>query len=154
MICAVGVDDAGRGHVLGLREWATIDNGHAALRDRVRRLKSGRSGTMAVRWTAAALQAISAKSRRITERADLRVLKAALDESGKDGLLPVDLRPDNVRSRRGRQRHFRLIVGHHRNRRYRGVIKRKLLKWMKKRAELRDQPQPTKPFRGAVDLLI
>lgn len=39
---------------------------------------------MAVRWTAAAFDAISEKFRRIMGHADLWMLKAALDEKGKD----------------------------------------------------------------------
>ena len=61
-----------------------IDNGHSALRDRVRRVKNWQSGAMAVRWTAAAFDAISAKFRRIMGHADLWMLKAALDEKDKD----------------------------------------------------------------------
>jgi len=64
-----------------------IDNGHSALRDRVRRVKNWQSGAMAVRWTAAAFEAISAKFRRIMGHADLWMLKAALDEAGKDRTL-------------------------------------------------------------------
>ncbi len=61
-----------------------IDNGHSALRDRVRRVRHWQSGTMAVRWTAAAFEAIAAKFRRIMGHADLWMLKAALDEKDKD----------------------------------------------------------------------
>lgn len=61
-----------------------IDNGHSALRDRVRRVRHWQSGSMAVRWTAAAFDAISEKFRRIMGHADLWMLKAALDERGKD----------------------------------------------------------------------
>jgi len=64
-----------------------IDNGHSALRDRVRRVKHWQSGGMALRWTAAAFDAITAKFRRIMGHADLWMLKAALDEHGKDPLL-------------------------------------------------------------------
>lgn len=35
-----------------------IDNGHSELRDRVRRVKNWQSGTMPLRWTAAAFEAI------------------------------------------------------------------------------------------------
>jgi putative transposase len=61
-----------------------IDNGHSALRDRVRRVRHWQSGTMAVRWTAAAFDAISEKFRRIMGHADLWMLKAALDEKHRD----------------------------------------------------------------------
>ncbi len=61
-----------------------IDNGHSALRDRVRRVRHWQSGAMALRWTAAAFEAISEKFRRIMGHADLWMLKAALDEKDKD----------------------------------------------------------------------
>ncbi len=61
-----------------------IDNGHSALRDRVRRVRHWQSGAMALRWTAAAFEAISEKFRRILGHADLWMLKAALDEKDKD----------------------------------------------------------------------
>src|SRR5258708_2763844 len=61
-----------------------VDNGHSALRDRVRRVKNWQNGTMALRWTAAAFEAISKKFRRIMGHADLWMLNAALDEKGKD----------------------------------------------------------------------
>jgi hypothetical protein len=41
-----------------------------------------------------------------------------------------------------------------RDRWYARVIKRKMSNWMKKRPEHRNPPQPTKPFREAVVLLI
>jgi hypothetical protein len=61
-----------------------IDNGHSALRDRVRRVKNWQSGTMALRWTAVAFDVIAAKFRRIMGHADLWMLKAALDDSRQD----------------------------------------------------------------------
>lgn len=61
-----------------------IDNGHSALRDRVRRVRHWQSGAMAVRWTAAAFEAISVKFRRIMGHAELWMLKAALDEKDRD----------------------------------------------------------------------
>jgi putative transposase len=61
-----------------------IDNGHSALRDRVRRVKNWQSGTMALRWTAVAFDAISQGFRRIMGYRHLWMLKAALDEPGKD----------------------------------------------------------------------
>ncbi len=64
-----------------------IDNGHSALRDRVRRVRNWQSGAMALRWSAASLEAISSKFRRIMGHADLWMLKAALDESRKDRAL-------------------------------------------------------------------
>jgi len=64
-----------------------IDNGHSALRDRARRVKNWQSGSMAVRWTAAAFAAISGKFRRIMGYADLWMLKAALDERDEDWCL-------------------------------------------------------------------
>jgi hypothetical protein len=61
-----------------------IDDGRSALRDRVRRVKHWRSGTMASRGTAAAFDAISAEFRRILGHADLWFLKATLDENAED----------------------------------------------------------------------
>ena len=60
-----------------------IDNGHSALRDRVRRVKNWQSGSMALRWTAA-LDAISKKFRRVMGHGDLWMLKAALNDKVKD----------------------------------------------------------------------
>jgi transposase-like protein len=61
-----------------------IDNGHSALRDRVRRVKNWQSGSMALRWTAVAFDAISKGFRRIMGYRHLWMLKAALDEPSKD----------------------------------------------------------------------
>ncbi len=61
-----------------------IDNGHSALRDRVRRVRHWQSGSMALRWTAAVFEAISEKFRRIMGYADLWMLKAALYERDQD----------------------------------------------------------------------
>lgn len=61
-----------------------IDNGHSALRDRVRRVKNWQSGSMALRWTAVAFDAISRGFRRIMGYKHLWMLKAALDEPSKD----------------------------------------------------------------------
>lgn len=61
-----------------------IDNGHSALRDRVRRVKNWQSGSMALRWSAVAFDAISQGFRRIMGYKHLWMLKAALDESLKD----------------------------------------------------------------------
>ena len=61
-----------------------IDNGHSALRDRVRRVKNWQSGSMALRWAAAAFDAISQGFRRIMGCKDLWMLKAALNEPSKD----------------------------------------------------------------------
>ncbi len=61
-----------------------IDNGHSALRDRVRRVKNWQSGSMALRWTAVAFDAISKGFRRIMGYKHLWMLKAALEEPSKD----------------------------------------------------------------------
>jgi transposase-like protein len=61
-----------------------IDNGHSALRDRVRRVKNWQSGSMALRWTAVAFDAIAQGFRRIMGYRHLWMLKAALDEPSKD----------------------------------------------------------------------
>jgi hypothetical protein len=42
-----------------------IDNGHSAVRDRVRRVKHWQSGSMALRWAAVAFDAVSKGFRRI-----------------------------------------------------------------------------------------
>jgi transposase-like protein len=61
-----------------------IDNGHSALRDRVRRVKHWQSGSMALRWTASAFAAISRSFRRIMGYTHLWILKAALEEPSRD----------------------------------------------------------------------
>jgi transposase-like protein len=61
-----------------------IDNGHSALRDRVRRVKNWQSGSMALRWSAVAFDAISKGFRRIMGYKHLWMLKAALDEPSRD----------------------------------------------------------------------
>ena len=61
-----------------------IDNGHSALRDRVRRVKHWQSGSMALRWTAVAFDAISQGFRRIMGYKHLWMLKAVLDEPSQD----------------------------------------------------------------------
>jgi transposase-like protein len=61
-----------------------IDNGHSAARDRMRRVKNWQSGSMALRWTAAAFDAASKGFRRIMGYEHLWMLKAALEEPTKD----------------------------------------------------------------------
>jgi transposase-like protein len=61
-----------------------IDNGHSAVRDRMRRVKNWQSGAMALRWTAAAFEAASQGFRRIMGYEHLWMLKAVLDEPAKD----------------------------------------------------------------------
>ena len=61
-----------------------IDNSHSALRERTRRVKHWHSGTMALRWAAAALQAASKNFRRIMGHQHLWMLQAALQESETD----------------------------------------------------------------------
>ena len=61
-----------------------IDNGHSAARDRMRRVKNWQSGSMALRWTAAAFGAASKGFRRIMGHEHLWMLKAALEEPAKD----------------------------------------------------------------------
>jgi putative transposase len=61
-----------------------IDNGHSALRDRVRRVKNWQNGAMALRWAAVAFDAISKGFRRIMGYKHLWMLKAALDEPSRD----------------------------------------------------------------------
>lgn len=61
-----------------------IDNGHSALRDRVRWVKYWRNGAMALRWAAVAFDAVSKGFRRIMGYKHLWMLKAALDEPSRD----------------------------------------------------------------------
>jgi putative transposase len=61
-----------------------IDNGHSAARDRMHRVKNWQSGSMALRWTAAAFDAASKGFRRIMGHEHLWMLKAALDEPARD----------------------------------------------------------------------
>lgn len=61
-----------------------IDNGHSALRDRVRRVRNWQSGSMALRWTAVAFDAISKGFRRIMGYKHIWMLKSALDEPSRD----------------------------------------------------------------------
>lgn len=61
-----------------------IDNGHSAARGRMRRVKNWQSGSMALRWTAAAFAAASKGFRRIMGHEHLWMLKAALEEPSQD----------------------------------------------------------------------
>jgi putative transposase len=61
-----------------------IDNGHSAARERMRRVKNWQSGSMALRWTAAAFDAASKGFRRIMGHEHLWMLNAALKEPSKD----------------------------------------------------------------------
>jgi hypothetical protein len=61
-----------------------IDNGHSALRDRVRWVKHWQGGSMALRWAAVAFDAVSKGFRRIMGYKHLWMLKAALDEPSRD----------------------------------------------------------------------
>lgn len=64
-----------------------IDNSHSALRERTRRVKRWQSGTMALRWAAASLDAASKNFRRIMGYQHLWMLKATLDEPNKNAQL-------------------------------------------------------------------
>lgn len=61
-----------------------IDNSHSAVRERTRRVKHWQTGTMALRWAAAAFEAASQNFRRIMGHEHLWMLRAALDESQQD----------------------------------------------------------------------
>jgi transposase-like protein len=61
-----------------------IDNSHSALRERTRRVKHWQSGTMALRWAAASLDAASKNFNRIMGYQHLWMLKATLDEQTHD----------------------------------------------------------------------
>ena len=64
-----------------------IDNGHSAIRERVRRVKNWQSGSMALRWVAAAFDASSQGYRKIMGYKNLYMLKATLDQPSKDRAL-------------------------------------------------------------------
>jgi transposase-like protein len=64
-----------------------IDNSHAALRERTRRVKHWQSGAMALRWAAAAFEASSKGFRRIMGYEHLWMLKAALQERSEQPLV-------------------------------------------------------------------
>lgn len=64
-----------------------IDNSHSCVRERTRRVKHWQSGTMALRWTAAAFAAAEPNFRRIMGHQHLWMLKAALDEQNTDAQL-------------------------------------------------------------------
>ena len=57
-----------------------IDNSHSAMRQRMQRVKHWSSGQMALRWTAAAFEAVAENFRKIMGHDQLWILKAALDE--------------------------------------------------------------------------
>jgi len=69
-----------------------IDNSHSALRERTRRVKHWTSGTMALRWAAAALEAASENFRRIMGHRHLWMLKAALDQHDHDQCLEEEMK--------------------------------------------------------------
>lgn len=69
-----------------------IDNSHSALRERTRRVKRWQSGTMALRWAAASLDAASNNFRRIMGHQHLWMLKATLDESQHDDQLAQEIK--------------------------------------------------------------
>jgi transposase-like protein len=62
-----------------------IDNSHSCVRERTRRVRNWQSGTMALRWTAAAFASAEKNFRRVMGHQHLWMLKAALDE--RDGPL-------------------------------------------------------------------
>ncbi|MFQ5745457.1 MAG: IS256 family transposase [Acidobacteriota bacterium] len=69
-----------------------IDNSHSALRERTRRVKRWKNGTMALRWAAASLEAASKNFRRIMGHQHLWMLQAALDESQADDQLAREMK--------------------------------------------------------------
>jgi hypothetical protein len=78
-----------------------IDNGHSALRDRVRPVRNWQNGAMALRWTAAAFDAISKRFGRIMGFKHLWMLKAALDEPSRDQSLDEKAKPIESRAQPG-----------------------------------------------------
>ena len=69
-----------------------IDNSHSAVRERTRRVKHWQTGTMALRWAAAAFEAASQNFRRIMGHEHLWMLRAALDETSRDQHLAQEMR--------------------------------------------------------------
>jgi transposase-like protein len=69
-----------------------IDNSHAALRERTRRVKHWQSGVMALRWAAAAFEASSEGFRRIMGYEHLWMLKAALKERSEQPLVAQEIK--------------------------------------------------------------
>ena len=69
-----------------------IDNSHSALRERTRRVKHWASGTMALRWAAASLEAASKNFNRIMGYQHLWMLTAALDEQAPDQQLAQEMK--------------------------------------------------------------
>ena len=69
-----------------------IDNSHAALRERTRRVKHWQNGMMALRWAAAAFEAASENFRRIMGHQHLWILKASLDELAHDKQLAQEMK--------------------------------------------------------------
>ena len=69
-----------------------IDNSHSALRERTRRVKRWQSGTMALRWAAASLDAASKSFRCIMGHQHLWMLKTTLDASQVDDKLALEIK--------------------------------------------------------------
>ena len=90
-----------------------IDNSHSALRERTRRVKRWQSGTMALRWAAASLDAASRNFHRIMGHQHLWMLKAALDKSQADHKLAQEIKRIISIKPQSRHRHFPLSLGHH-----------------------------------------
>jgi hypothetical protein len=61
-----------------------IDNGHSAVRERMRRVKNWQSGEITLRWTAASFEAASKGFRRIMGHKDIWMLKTILEERDRD----------------------------------------------------------------------
>jgi putative transposase len=69
-----------------------IDNSHSALRERTHRVKHWQSGTMALRWAAASLDAASKNFNRIMGYQHLWMLKANLDAQTHDQQLAQEIK--------------------------------------------------------------
>jgi hypothetical protein len=80
VIGAVGVDEHGQKHVLGLQEGATENSAaHSGVRRRTRRVCRWRDKPMAKRWAAAAMLATEKNFRRVMGHKEMWALKAILD---------------------------------------------------------------------------
>lgn len=69
-----------------------IDNSQSSVRERTRRVKHWTSGTMALRWSAAAFEAASKNFRRIMGHEHLWMLRAALEESSREQHLAQEMK--------------------------------------------------------------
>jgi hypothetical protein len=99
-----------------------IDNGHSALRDRVRRVKHWQSGSMALRWAPIAFDAVSKGFRRIMGTSTSGCSRRPWMSRPEISRLLIKPRPVNLDLSRGRQGNFPLSWGHHHSLMYRMAL--------------------------------